>query len=288
MILVCGSQLCHGVKLECGFGDVYYFSFDWLYSCKVTSLDNPNNNLNIDGYSGYHKANKNDADVKGILIHETNTKYIPLNLGSLFNLTALHMVRTQLVEIKATDVHGMQDLEELNFWDNKLSSVPLDAFTTLTKLKYIFLTSNQIEELPNGIFNNNLELNSIHLEYNKIKYLGAEIFNNLKELYFVGLDDNICVSKNYYGATEINQLKDDIKMKCKNPNEVPAMATTTTRRTTTTTQNPMEVKLIEMQEKNRKLEEELREAKEQQQTNEDALKKELWKPRRNSRRMKMT
>ena len=126
-----------------------------FYSCVVTSLDNPNNNLKIDGYSGEHKANKNDADVKGIYILGTNTKYIPTNLGTFSNLTALRMWRTQLVEIKAKNFHGMQDLEILSFHGNKLSSVPLDVFATLTKLKYIYFSENQIEELPNGIFKNN-------------------------------------------------------------------------------------------------------------------------------------
>ena len=163
MIVVCGSQLSHGVNLKCEFEDEYYFGVVYLYTCDVTSLNNPHNNLTIEGYSGKHEANKNDADVKAINIHDTNTKYIPTNLGSLFNLTVLDMYNTQLVEIKATDFHGMQDLEHLNFYDNNLTSVPLDVFTTLTKLRIIILGSNQIEELSNGIFKNNLDMEEIQM-----------------------------------------------------------------------------------------------------------------------------
>ena len=140
VILVCGSQLSHGVKLDCEFIDVNHYLVGKLYSCCVSSFDNPINNLSIDGYYGEHEANKNDADVKGILFRGTNTKYIPTNLGTLFNLTALSMENTQLVEIKAEDFHGMQDLESISFWDNKLSSVPLGAFATLTKLRFISLS----------------------------------------------------------------------------------------------------------------------------------------------------
>ena len=182
LILVCGSQLSHGVKLKCKFGDEYYFVFGFLYSCVVSSLVNSNNNLMIDGYSGEHEANKNDADIKAIWIYDTNTKYIPTNLGSLFNLTVLRMWNTQLIEIKAEDFHGMQDLEFLSFHKNKLSSVLLDVFATLTKLRLIILGYNQIEELPNGIFKNNLKLEEIYLNDNKIKYLGTEIFHVLKKL----------------------------------------------------------------------------------------------------------
>ena len=118
------------MKLNCGFRDIRY-DIGTLYSCDVTFLVNPHNNVTIDGYLGKHTPNKSDADVKAIFIHETNTKYIPTNLGSFSNLTALRMWHTQLVEIKAKDFHGMQDLEFLSFHGNKLSSVPLDVFLEL-------------------------------------------------------------------------------------------------------------------------------------------------------------
>ena len=228
LILVWECQLSHGVKLYCVFEDVEYYYVGLLYNCYVSSLDNPYNNLNIEGYSGYHKANKNDTDVKLIWIHRTNTKYIPTNLGYFSHLIALRMLDTQLIEIKTEDFHGMRDLEIISFSFNQLSTVPVDAFATLTKLRLIYLGYNQIEELPNGIFSNNLELEVIHLQFNKIKYLGTRIFHDLKKLDSVSLYDNICVNKEYNGATEINQLKEDIKMKCKNPNEVPPTTTTTT------------------------------------------------------------
>ena len=143
IIVVCGTQLSHEERLDCEFGDKYTFIVGVLYSCVVTSLDNPYNNLNIDGYSGKHKANMNDADVKGIRIHGTNTKYIPTNLGTFSHLTALRMMNTQLVQINAIDFHGMQDLEEIKLIGNHLSSVPLDAFATLKKLRLIDLRYNQ-------------------------------------------------------------------------------------------------------------------------------------------------
>ena len=120
IILVCGSQLSYGVKLKCEFKVEEIFISGTFYSCKVTSLDNPQNNLMIEGYSGYHRANKNDADVKGILIQNKNTKYIPTNLGSFSNLTALSIQSIELIEIKAKDFHGMQDLESISFWYNYL------------------------------------------------------------------------------------------------------------------------------------------------------------------------
>ena len=82
MILCGGSQLSHGEKLNCKFETQYYLNSD-IYRCEVNSLLNPHDNVTIDGYSGEHEENKNDADVNAIYISGTNTEYIPTNLGSL-------------------------------------------------------------------------------------------------------------------------------------------------------------------------------------------------------------
>ena len=91
MILCGGLHLSHGEKLNCQFKDGTFHLVGNVYYCSVTSLDNSKNNLTIDGFTGVHVANRNDNDVKGIYIHNTNTKYIPANLGFLFNLTALSL-----------------------------------------------------------------------------------------------------------------------------------------------------------------------------------------------------
>jgi predicted secreted protein len=81
-------------------------------------------------------------------------------------------------------------------WETKLTAVPSNAFSTLPKLKQIWLSSNQI------------------------KYIGSAVFDHLKILNDVGLSGNICVSKNYKGSTEIVQLKQDIKLNCNKPNDI--------------------------------------------------------------------
>ena len=151
------------------------------------------------------------------------------------------------------------------------------------------MSSNQIEEIPNGIFVSCLELEKIHLNDNRIKYLGTKIFNGLKKLNYVDLEGNICVDDEYKGTTEITQLKGDIKIKCRNPNENPATTTTTTTSTTkaptttSTTQNSMEEKITKLKNELREANEErdalkkdLREAKEVFQTKEDALTKNFY------------
>ena len=74
---------------------------DCNYYCDVTSLDNSLNRTTIDGFTGAHMTNITDINVKGINIHDTNTKYIPANIGLLFNLTAIFVQNSNLIEIKA-------------------------------------------------------------------------------------------------------------------------------------------------------------------------------------------
>ena len=91
----------------------------------------------------------------------------------------------QLGEINAEMFEGMDNLEKLYLGANKLTSVPLNAFMKLTKLKIISLRQNQIEELPNGLFKNNVNLETIYLNGNKLKFIGSTLFDGLTKLNHV-------------------------------------------------------------------------------------------------------
>ena len=212
-------QIIQGENLNCQFKDVK-FTLGTFHTCEVTSLDNTNNKMVITGHNGVHQSNKNDADVKVIYIHDTNTKYMPEGLGTLFNLTVFVCAYSQLVEINAEMLEGMDNLEGLFLGGNKLTSVPLNAFMKLTKLKDISLRQNQIEELPNGLFKNNVNLEEIYLLENKLKFIGSTLFNGLTKLDYVDLEDNVCINEKYTGSTAITQMKKDIKTQCFNPNEI--------------------------------------------------------------------
>ena len=84
-MILCGElHLTHGEKLNCQFYKRECTYVRNLYYCSVTSLDNSLNNMSIDGFSGDHMTFKTVTDVNGIRIHDTNTTYIPANLGFLY------------------------------------------------------------------------------------------------------------------------------------------------------------------------------------------------------------
>ena len=197
-MILCGAlHLSHGEKLKCEFKNGTLYLVGNVYYCNVTSLDNSLNSMTIDGYTGVHMAGRTDNDVKAIFIHNTNTKYIPANLGFSDHLTALAVQNSNLIEIKAENFLEMQELQYLNLDGNKLLSLSSDTFSTLTKLKYLSLMSNQIEVIPYNLFSNNLNLETIDLDDNKIKYIGSGVFDQLQKLDIAYLSGNICVSENY-------------------------------------------------------------------------------------------
>ena len=101
-----------------------------------------------------------------------------------------------------------------------MTSVPLNTFMKLTKLKFINLGYNQIEELPNDLFKNNVNLEKIYLYGNKLKFIGSTLFDGLTKLNHVYLWNNVCINKEYTESTTITQMKKDIKAQCFNPTEI--------------------------------------------------------------------
>lgn len=219
-ILCCLIQSRHGETIKCVFRNVHYGSNGAFYSCDVNSLYNSNNDMIIENYRGEHQSENTYHDVKGYYIHDTDTKFIPGNLSSLFVLTYFSMWYTKLLEIKSKDFQGMKNLEYLSLKENELTSLPMDTFSTLANLKFIMLNANKIEGLPNGIFDHNTQLKYIHISDNNILFIGSTVFDRQTNLLTVDARENICVDKEYEGRKDIRQLKYYIKNKCNFSNDV--------------------------------------------------------------------
>lgn len=218
MILFGAFQLGHAVNLDCSFDKLLYrfngFNSNKYYTCRVTSFENGNNDKIMTGYTGKHLDKKDESDVKMIYMSNLNVKFIPENIGLLFNLAALSMRDCELIQIRTKDFNGMEDLEYMDLAGNKLKVIPSNAFYSLKSIRSIELSYNQIEELPNGVFSNNVDLVRTHLIHNKIKLIGSTVFDDMSDLAQVNLEGNVCVSKYYY---HIEELKKDVQTYCKNP-----------------------------------------------------------------------
>lgn len=216
VILFAGSQMSDGEKLKCTFKHESYWSWGSQYTCKVTDLVNENNDKCMTGFIEENSVCLNTNDVKMIHISGTNAKYIPSNLGDLFDLTCLYIGNSQLLAIKTEDFNGMENLKRLELGWNQLTKVPADAFAKLPKLEYLSLFVNHIEMLDASIFSNNGNLKEVWLTHNRLKFLGNGMFNGLTKLEKMDLGNNYCVSKTY---TDLSNLQYDMGVMC---NESPA------------------------------------------------------------------
>lgn len=226
MLLYANLQLCHGQKINCIFQyEVAFFGLPSLYTCVVaTTLENKNGSMVITGHTGYHKSSKTDSDVRFINIHSGNTITIPTDLGTLFNLTALAITHSRLMEIKSADFDGMENIEHLYLEHNNLTFIPIDAFCNLLKLKTVELMGNQITELENGIFIRNVHMSMVSILENRIHYIGSRLFHGFKNLKTVYANGNLCLTKTYNGTKEITELNRDIHFQCKKENEIEFLA----------------------------------------------------------------
>ena len=63
-------------------------------------------------------------------------------------------------------------------------------------------------------------------------FIAPGLFDDLPKLNVVAIEQNTCSNEWYKGATELAQMKVDIKLNCTKPNEIPTTTTTTTSTTT--------------------------------------------------------
>ena len=218
MIVVGGFQLCYGYDLKCDLYIAVDGNMGETYFCEDSTIENAKDDVVITGYSGEHERGLKDIDVKVLLILDTQLKYIPEKIGSIFHLTALYLVETKLTKIRANDFIGLEDLEYLDFSKNKLNNLQIDTFAKLSKLKKIKFNENSLTELQNDLFNHNVQIENLDFEGNNIKFIGRTLFDKLTKLVSITFTHNECL-KFTYENDDIALLKQDIEDSCINKDD---------------------------------------------------------------------
>ena len=81
-------------------------------------------------------------------------------------------------------------MEGLDFYFNRLRTLPVSIFEDLTALATLDLGTNRLTTLPAGIFNNNRALTTLDLGANRLTTLPAGIFDNNRALTWLELNGN--------------------------------------------------------------------------------------------------
>lgn len=113
-------------------------------------------------------------------------KALPSRLRSL-NLTELSLTHHGLRSIP-TEIQEMPNLQKLELWNNKITSIPDDFFRSLTALERLNLGRNRFQSIPSEI-EELTSLTILELQENAIDFVPPGI-GNLKGLISLDLSEN--------------------------------------------------------------------------------------------------
>ena len=111
-------------------------------------------------------------------------------------LTSLTVNNTLLKRVPAS-VCQLLNLRTLRLDRNKLTELPDNCFTKLTRLSTISMSQNLIGGLQNGVFDGLQRLVTLNLGLNQISFIGLRVFSNASDLTClrpINLADNILTS----------------------------------------------------------------------------------------------
>jgi len=138
--------------------------------CRCASSDNylsincSHNSSNIDGEELYRQLNS-------LLSSEHFSE----------RLTSLTITNTKLARVPASVCH-LLNLTFLLIEHNRITELPDNCFTKLTKLVTLSLSSNLIVNLQDGLFDGLQSLMTLNLDYNQIAFIGLRVFSNASDL----------------------------------------------------------------------------------------------------------
>lgn len=124
-------------------------------------------------------------------------EFLPKNIGEKFpKLIEFRTEGCGLTVLRGYYFEGMGNLEFLNLDRNKISTIEVDAFLDLIRVKLLNLNDNSIEVIGEKRFVTMVNLQEIFLNNNKIKFLSPRtltiIGGQLRDVFLKG---NACIDR---------------------------------------------------------------------------------------------
>ncbi|XP_072295351.1 podocan [Eucyclogobius newberryi] len=172
---------------------IYPYTFG--YKPKLRSVYLHNNKLVDTGLPDHMFNGSNNLEV--LAMSSNFLTKVPRNLPS--SLHQLHLKSNKLREIPAGAFENLSNLRELHLQENVLSSPGLElmAFSPLSSLEYLDLSSNNLSVVPSGLPKSLLML---HLEKNSIHTIPADSLSSLRSLEYLLIHNNKLRSRTIHPA----------------------------------------------------------------------------------------
>ncbi len=144
----------------------------------------------------------------GIATELSIADYITLNgvpkINKSYYLDLSNKALTSLDGIK--QIPQWDKIHDLGLNNNRLTSLPPEAFRELTNLTGLGLNINKLSSLPSGIFQALTNLKYLALSENKLSLLPSEVFQGLKNLRTLWLNNNQLASLPHRIFQELTNL----------------------------------------------------------------------------------
>lgn len=105
-------------------------------------------------------------------------------------LRALNLAKFSIGSLNIDDFKGLDSLEELSLYDNKIDHIPTGSFRGLAKLKKLNLCYNNLEKVSMSMFAHLPSLEDLNLCANKINKISRWAFEDSPKLKSVNLRGN--------------------------------------------------------------------------------------------------
>ena len=153
-------------------------------------------------------------------IDHQQTLFLPTNLGQRFpSLQVLTVTSSGLMQINSCAFSLLTNLNNLNLTSNKLREIEPGTFGRLKLLELLDLSSNNIKTLKTSAINGLEKLRVLNLADNQLKLISPDIFKPLKVLKTVDLSNNSCINMTSTKVT-LKAIEDQLIKDCIVPVEV--------------------------------------------------------------------
>lgn len=175
------------MHLRCTFKSVNFWEIGQLYGCTGTFAAD---SISASGYiievTGSHESGKTNDDVRGLLMKNQQSPFIPKGIAQFFpNLEAFWSENCGFTRISKKDFEPFRKLKQVHFYMNKIETLDADLFLANPMIQHISFARNPLKHVDLGTFDGLKDLRSLYLHDAGCINDGSAINNRAKVITLI-------------------------------------------------------------------------------------------------------